>query len=178
MSVKIICTPLEDETERAGEVEPWYFFRSEDKGSKYTSSGSWKGPLNIYAEEGYTPDFSMDGIRPTSSLSSCPDISHDRAYDRLNVQDDKVAIVPCSKSDDEKIILITVLDEWLHKITGISFSGCTEIAVRSDSVNGYPFSHIVVRMDDPRGFVTATVSHKGKFSRKLTYSWDGYTVSK
>ena len=146
-------------------VTPWHFCQ-EHKSRAIRGDGAKEAPY--FRTKNYVPEFE-GGIRPNGDSAGCATYAYDMSYSKIV---DGV-LNPCNREQDEKIMLITMRGRWMEYIRNIDLVHVSEIMRFEGRLLGYPAVHMVVRLDDPMGYVSAELTRNENTVGVLTFDWKG-----
>jgi|LSQX01.1.fsa_nt_gb hypothetical protein len=163
MSIKLLVAPLVDERDAA---IPWKYCRSL-KVNAFRTEGAEAEPF-LPVDSGYEP--SADFLKQINSGRCLRGVqAHDTAFSKIvNGQ-----LKPCSDSEDERIMLITMRGAWMQYLRNIDLVNVEPILQLESRILGYPAAHLVVRLDRADGYVSAELTTNQHVDNVLIFEWDG-----
>jgi hypothetical protein len=148
---------------------PWHW--STDKFPAYRGAGARYSVFQPVAN-GYEPKF--EGNAPSSEGYTCPTYAVDNQPSKIiKTQKGTTLLVPCSKEQDEKLMLITLRGGFRGGYSRVEVVGGEILSKQEGNVHCCPTAHLVVRMTDPKGYVFAETGRRCSTGLVEVFAWDG-----
>lgn len=152
-----------DEKTNSYRPEPWNW--STDPFPAFRGQGQRYSAFLAVAN-GFTPWFSSFDLADNTAMSDdyCKIITTKKGT-RL--------LVPCSKSEDERIMLITARGGFRGGFGKIEAIGAEILWQNGMSMHCCPVQHIIARIIEPDGYIRTETGRRSSFGYTEIYSWKG-----
>lgn len=152
--------------------EPWHW--SEEPFPAFRGAGARYAAFQPVAN-GYKPEF--DGKKPSADGYACPSVSVDDQPSKLiKTKKGTLLIVPCSKEQDEKLMLVTLRGGFRGNYSRVEAVNAEILSEKSGNMHCCPTGHLVVRLTNPKGYVFAETGRRCGTGLVELFSWGGYRV--
>ena len=149
---------------------PWHW--STEPFPAYRGAGARYTAFQAVAN-GYTPNF--DGVEPASDGYGCPRVASDgRPSKLIKTKKGTLLLVPCSKEQDEKLMLLALRGGFRGHYSRIEAVNAEILFKRGGNIHCCPTEHLVVRLTDPEGYVFAETGRRCGTGLVEIFSWGGY----
>jgi hypothetical protein len=149
---------------------PWHW--SLDKFPAFRGAGARYTAFQP-TSRGYKPRW--EGEPPSSDGYRCPRVAVDTNYCKvIKTQKGTQLIIPCSKEQDEKIMLLTLRGGFRGSYGRVEAVDAETLFQRGGNIHGVHTIHMVVRLLKPTGYVVAETGRRSSTGTTEIFSWDGY----
>lgn len=156
-----------------------FFYAEEKTNSYYPVPWNWsEDPFPAFRGEGqrYNAFLAVaNGFKPwfnTFNLGSNTAMSDDYCK-IITTKKGTRLLVPCSRKDDEKILLITARGGFRGGIGKIEAVGGEILWQRGCAMHCTPVAHIIARITDPDGYVRTETGNRSSHGDTEIFSWKG-----
>ncbi len=149
---------------------PWHW--STENFPAYRGAGARYSAFQAVAS-GYTPKF---GEKPSSDGYSTQRIAIDAQPSAIVKTARTLLVVPRPEDRDEKILLITLRGGFRGAYSRIEVVGGEIFFQRGGNMHCCPTEHLVVRLNDEKGYLFAETGRRSSVGTVEIFTWDDYKV--
>lgn len=142
---------------------PWAW--SEDPFPAFRGAGQRYNAFLAVAN-GFRPWFSSFDLADNTAMS-------DDYCKVIKTKKGTTLLVPCSKDQDERIVLITALGGFRGFFGNVEAVGAEILWRNGSTMHCCPVEHIVARITDPDGYIWTETGRRSGYGDVEVYSWRG-----
>ena len=142
---------------------PWAW--SEDPFPAFRGAGQRYNAFLAVAN-GFKPWFSSFDLADNTAMS-------DDYCKVIKTKKGTTLLVPCSKDQDERIVLITALGDFRGFFGNVEAVGAEILWRNGSTMHCCPVEHIVARITDPDGYIWTETGRRCGYGDVEVYSWRG-----